>query len=235
MLNFFTLAKDVSLDYVVYEILLRMTDNEKPYAFFISYRRTSNTEADKFIHAFVKQLKKQVALSLPDIPIFFDKEKMLPADDLSKLAHCLCRSATMVMIFTPLYFDSQNTWCAREYMAMLDLERGRSLHVREKSRLIIPVVFRGEEHLPSEISDHILYENFDHVVKESQFETSGCQQRIKEISDQICSRYLELLKAGIFDQQKCICSDFKFPAASEITAWLTQVTPLPNSPLMPGH
>ena len=62
----------------------------------------------------------------------------------------LCKSACMILIYTPLYFDTEHIYCARELKAMQ--ESGSTAPLRligDKGKgLIIPIVLRGEKTLP---------------------------------------------------------------------------------------
>ena len=141
----------------------------------------------------------------------------------------------MVMFFSPLHFDVRHPYCALEYRAMLRLEEQRLgatvVDLRNKG-LIFPVVFRGLDCLPSEIIGTRQYENFDHIVCESDFKKRDCQARIKELANQIYLRYVALSNAGVFDNMNC--HQFRFPDKVEISGWLTQVSQI-RSFGMPGH
>lgn len=66
---------------------------EPIYSCFVSYRHTGDAGADKFVRAFVDQLKKQIALFLPKIPIFFDEDGLKVGDQYNEeLAYSLCRA-----------------------------------------------------------------------------------------------------------------------------------------------
>lgn len=60
-------------------------------------------------------------------------------------------------MYTPTYFNLEHTYCAREYKAMEDLEISRLKllpNPRDKAKgLIIPIVIRGFDNLPSGIKD----------------------------------------------------------------------------------
>jgi len=64
----------------------------------------------------------------------------------------------MVLVFTPLYFDTKHHYCALEYQGMKDLEQQRLGKIEDFSNkgLILPVVFRGEDCLPDEIKTGIM-------------------------------------------------------------------------------
>jgi hypothetical protein len=195
-------------------------------ACFVSYRHTDDPDAHAFVTAFVRQLKKQLKWMLPNSQIYFDEKALKVGDQYNQeLAFQLCRSACMVMFFSPLHFDVQHPYCALEYQAMLDLERQRlgaaEADLRNKG-LIFPVVFRGPDCLPPEITGSRHYENFDNVVCESDFEQRECQARIKDMANQIYRRYVALSNAGVFDRANC--NQFRFPDKTAIGNWLAQVS-----------
>lgn len=205
-------------------------------ACFISYRHTDDPDAHAFVRAFVRQLRKQLKWWLPSASVFFDEDGLKVGDQFNEqLAYELCRSACMVIFFSPLHFDVLHPYCALEYQAMLRLEEQRlgptGADLRNKG-LIFPVVFRGLECLPEEISGSRNYENFDQVVVESDFEQRDCQKRLVEIAKQIYLRYVALSNAGVFDATDC--HQFRFPDKRAIWGWLTQVSQI-RSFSMPGH
>jgi hypothetical protein len=203
---------------------------------FISYRHTDDPDAHAYVKAFVRQLKKQLKWWLPNSPVFFDEDGLKVGDQFNEeLAFQLCRSACMVMFFSPLHFDVGHPYCALEYQAMLRLEEQRLGPAVENLRnkgLIFPVVFRGLECLPPEISASRNYENFDHIVVESDFEQRDCQMRLKEIAGQIYLRYVALYNAGVFDATDC--QQFRFPDKVTIQGWLVQISQI-RSFTMPGY
>jgi hypothetical protein len=205
-------------------------------ACFVSYRHTGDPEAHAFVKAFVRQLKKQLKWFLPDAPVFFDEEGLKVGDRFNEeLAFQMCRSACMVMFFSPLHFDIRHPYCALEYQAMLSLEQRRlgiaAADLRNKG-LIFPVVFRGLECLPPEISAARNYEDLAHIVVESDFARRACQARLVEIARQIYLRYVALNNQRVFDDHDC--RQFRFPDKVLVQEWLMQVSQI-RSFNMPGH
>ena len=94
------------------------------------------------------------------------------------------------------------------------------------------ITVRGLECLPPEISGLRNYENFDHIVVESDFEQRDCQKRLMEIARQIYLRYVALSNAGVFDATDC--QQFRFPDKVAIQGWLLQVSQI-RTFSMPGH
>ena len=91
------------------------------YSCFISYRHDYVQIAEDFQDA----LENELSL-LINLPVYRDEERLQGGDFYnSRLAKALCRSACMVMIYTPRYFDARSTYCAREFRAMELLEEDR--------------------------------------------------------------------------------------------------------------
>lgn len=201
---------------------------------FVSYRHTGDPGGDKFVQVFVAQLQKQLNLWMPGVPVFFDKEGLKVGDLYNQeLAYELCRSACMVLVFSPLYFDVRHPYCALEYRAMLELEQKRLRQAvgLSKEGLIFPVVFRGLDDLPGEIKGHRNYETFAHIATESQFRRRDCQERLQALAEEIWKRYRDLINARVFLQDDC--QQFRFPDEAQVLTWLEGVAPLRVN--MPGH
>jgi TIR domain len=204
-------------------------------ACFISYRHT-NADSQKYVQAFVKQLGKQLGLLLPNAPLFFDEEGLKVGDLYNEeLAGELCRSACMVMFFLPLHFDINHPYCAREYHAMLDLEKQRlgvGVADLKNKGLIFPVVYRGLADLPEEIKTRRNYLNFEHFIDEREFQCRACHRELKTLADQIATRYRALTQADILQVEPC--EDFRFPDLEVIRPWLETVSPI-KAFSMPGY
>ena len=73
----------------------------------------------------------------------------------------LCKSACMILFYTPLYFDTEHTYCARELKAMQDLETERLRTLQDKGKgLIIPVILRGVKRFPLSLKETRKYWDF---------------------------------------------------------------------------
>lgn len=204
-------------------------------ACFVSYRHT-NKDSQKYVQAFVKQFKKQLGLLLPNAPVFFDEEGLKVGDLYNEeLAGELCRSACMVMFFLPLHFDINHPYCAKEYHAMLDLERQRlddgAVDLRNKG-LIFPVVYRGLEDLPDEIKNRRNYLNFEHLIDEREFLCRACNRELKALALQVAARYRALIEANLLQSEPC--ENFRFPDFEAIRPWLENISPI-KAFSMPGH
>ena len=144
----------------------------------------------------------------------------------------------MVVIFTPIYFDMNGTYCAREFKAMELLEEKR-LTLLGKDRnlqhsLIIPVVYRGQSDLPNFLSSErqcYMFESF-HVCGKSYLRNRIYQESVKKIAKYIYERCKELES---LESDPCNdCGTFELPSKDEIVSWLPSVLP-PRAPKFPGR
>ena len=92
--------------------------------------------------------------------LFVDTEQLGGGDDLDrKIAHALCESACMVLIYTPKY--EAHAYTRREYAAMRLIEAERSKWYTLPSQLIIPVIMtQHPDRLPPQISESTFYVDF---------------------------------------------------------------------------
>lgn len=196
------------------------------YACFISYRHGQRRLAERIINDLYEALSAEVEL-LRNEKVFLDRDRLQGGSFYNEaLAKALCRSACMIVVFTPTYFDREHTYCAREYKAMERLEERRLGLLRatadRNNGLIIPIVFRGEDHLPPEIKERRQYYNFDDFLlcDVEMWRHPHYAPKIKEIAQYICDRcrMLEALPQ-VFDE----CEGFTLPTEEEISGWLARV------------
>jgi hypothetical protein len=196
------------------------------YSCFISYHRGQHKLAKKMIEDLYEALSNEIELYMRDKKIFLDKD--LECGDLynEKLAKSLCRSACMIMVFTPAYFDKKHTYCAKEFKAMEKLERKRLKLLKNEglreSGLIIPIIFRGGDYLPSDIREYRNCYYFDSYMLFSGDISTHPEYapKIKIIADKIfrlCKKFEDLPAA--FDD----CDRFKLPSDEEIEKWLNGI------------
>lgn len=211
--------------------------SDKINACFISYRHTGVPDAHKYVQSFYDILKTQLALFLPNPSIYFD-ENGLKVGDLynDELAYELCQSTSMVMLFSPSHFDPKHPYCAQEYHAMRNLEESRLKALereQQNSGLIFPIVIRGWDYLPKEIVDNRQCENFQHIIRPSDFKKVESLKKIMILCDLIEKRYSACINAGVFTN--CDCKKFRFPNKEEIMPWLEKNSHLQYPPNMPGR
>jgi len=89
--------------------------------------------------------------------VSFDEDRLKPGYSLNNsLSQYLYQSACMVVFFTPHYFNLEKLYCAREFFAMLDLERQRLGLLPAANRnhgLIIPVAYRGFDQMLKQVPE----------------------------------------------------------------------------------
>jgi len=127
----------------------------------------------------------------------------------------------MVMFFVTHNFDRDHPYCAMEYLAMkaLEAERLEGLPASLGSAgLIIPVVLKGEKHLPAEIKDTRSCHKMSTVLQPRDF---ARREHIPKF-DAIAERIAELNRAQESSRaiHDCDCAGFLFPDRAEVNAWL---------------
>jgi len=139
--------------------------------------------------------------------VYLDQKRLKGGDLFNQaLANDLFESATMIMVYTPTYFHWQETYCAREYAAMEELEQHRlgllGPAANGEHGLIVPVVLRGTSHLPDSIRrvrQCYDFEGFQlggrRLSRHPRFAPT-----IRAIAAYICDRYQEMssLPADVF-------------------------------------
>lgn len=127
-------------------------------ACFISFRHGERELTQRFVREFYEGLAGELETHLGrEVGIFLDERRLQGGDFFNEqIAKDLCNSGCLIIIYTPTYFSLTNSYCAREYRAMLQLEQERLALLTQAERnhgLIIPVVFRGSRRIPSEIKN----------------------------------------------------------------------------------
>jgi hypothetical protein len=204
------------------------------HACFLSYRRHEQSElAERFIADLHSALRNEL-LVMMDEDIFVDREGLRGGSFIDPvLAHALCKSVCMIVIYTPTYFSWTHTYCAREYRAMEKLEGGRLARVGNQqdrnAGLIIPVILRGQQTLPLTIRSQRQCYIFEHFALSSQKMARNRQfeMRVREIASVIYARKSAL--AHLADELTCDCHRFAFPTEDEVRPWLTNMIPSANA------
>src|SRR5688572_5088633 len=127
---------------------------------FISYPHGQKNVLVPFINDFVDGLEKEI-FAQTSKRVFVDK--YLEGGDWldEEIGPNLCKSACMILFYTPLYFATEHIYCARELKAMEDLEQKRMGMLKDKGKgLIIPIVLRGEKKFPQTLKSKRLYYDF---------------------------------------------------------------------------
>jgi len=135
----------------------------------------------------------------------------------------ICRSACMIMFYTPLYFDEAHTYCARELKAMQDLEQDRMQFVADKSRgLIIPIILRGEQRFPAIMKHRLFYDFTQHLFTSRRVKIREKYARqIQEIASYVLNQCDSLDAAGNSLQHNC--DKFCLPSVDAAKAFVQTV------------
>jgi hypothetical protein len=200
---------------------------------FVSYRHHAQSELHvRFIDELCAALRNELSVMI-EKDIFIDRERLTGGTFFNAaLAGALCKSACMIVVYTPTYFSHQNPYCAREYRAMELLEQRRLALLQGASRremgLIIPIILRGAASLPHEIGAERHYFTFEQFTLASQriSRSKSFESSIREIAAAIHARWLAL---GPFaDQLTCDCAAFNLPSDADIAPWLSTITQAPS-------
>ncbi|HEX8336438.1 MAG TPA: toll/interleukin-1 receptor domain-containing protein [Pyrinomonadaceae bacterium] len=190
---------------------------------FISYPHGQDDVLVPFVKDFVEGLSKEVK-SQSRTPIWIDYQYLKGGSRIgAKIGPSICKSACMIVFYTPLYFDAEHTYCARELRAMEKLEAARLAHLKDKSDgLIITVILRGAKKFPKALEDRKFY-RFDDIdlndpVDKIQFRYKS---NIREIAEYILERYDSLVEvAGDIKQD---CDAFCLPSEEEARDYVAKL------------
>jgi hypothetical protein len=196
------------------------------HACFISYRHSRVPGVQKTYETFRDALDNQVGLYLP-IRVYLDTGRISGGDFFNKeLAFALCRSVCMISLYVPYYFDTNQTYCAREYQAMVRLEKQRLLAMPKDAQgkgLIIPIVIRGTP--PDEITKERQTETLE-LLAPGDLRKTESRQALDRIAKNIFYRHEAFRMYGT---DPCgSCEDFDFPNDGEVMEWLTGITAPPQ-------
>ena len=202
------------------------------YCCFISYPHGQGNVLQPLMKEFLEGLRAEVSAQTRK-RIWIDFECLEGGDRWNdKLAIDLCKSVCMIVVYTPLYFDPENAFCAREYSAMEMLEEKRLRLLASASRnhgLIIPIVLRGEKRLPSVIKSHQYYKFDDLDLADPQVKIRQRYAReINRIAEYIIDRCYEFDSIG---SDPCTeCDTFALPNHDETRAYIQKVLDLRVGP-----
>jgi hypothetical protein len=190
------------------------------YACFISYRDVSAQiakEIKEILSAEFEQLLEEKVRE-----VYLDKERLKGGVLFNKkLAEAICRSVCMVVIYAPVYFNRDKTYCAKEYQAMEKLEAERQkLLGAGGNGLIIPIVIRGWDKVPAQIRETRTLYNFEGFCQGGRrlVKTRDCYRRLREIAEYIAERYWDWEQKGAAAARDC--SKFRLSSDRVILRWL---------------
>lgn len=199
------------------------------YACFISYRGYENNDLmEAMVGGLYKSLKNELDIRVGKDRVYRDtRGGMAPGSLLPpSLSRDICESACMVVVYGPDYFSRDSTWCAREFKAMLDLERLRlnTLPAAERTDgFLVIIVFRGADSLPSVFKKDRLIAYFDKYALYQPEITRHPElyPEVMKIADYIARRFTRLNQ---LKPDPCAgCPTFNMPTEAEALAWLENI------------
>jgi hypothetical protein len=182
----------------------------------------------RFVDEFHEALAGELE-ALVDLDVYCDVLRLQGGDFYDQgLARSLCESACMVMIFTPTYFSAAHPYCAREYVAMKEIEAVR-LPPGAEHGLIIPVVVRGFDELPAEISSRRQAYRFESFTMSDQrlSKNKKYSAEVGKLAHYIASRCRALRSLEVD------CDGFAMPSDAAVMELASQFSP--NPPPFPGR
>jgi hypothetical protein len=193
------------------------------YCCFVSYPHGQNDVLVPLIEKFVEALEKEIGAQIRN-EIWLDRKLLKGGQILdAKVGSALCKSACMLMFYTPLYFDLEHLYCAQELQAMMDLETKRLQSLQEKDNsLIIPIILRGEQKFP--LNKNKLYYKFTDIDFNNPVEQIPTKyaKEIRLIAEYIIERFDEL--AQVVDAPLDDCNTYSLPSEDEAKAFVESVT-----------
>jgi hypothetical protein len=130
----------------------------------------------------------------------------------------------MILFYTPLYFDTEHTYCARELKAMQDLEERRLQTLKDKGKgLIIPVILRGVKRFPPSLKETRKYWDFTKKLlnKPDDKIQEMYAQEISEIAEYILDQ-CDLLEQDT-KQLPHDCEAYRLPSSEDAKTFVETV------------
>jgi hypothetical protein len=191
------------------------------FSSFISYPHGRGKIIKPFIERLRTELEDRIEPYI-DLPPFHDEKRLSSGYFYnSALAHALCRSLTMVVVYMPLYESRE--YCLREFAAMEQLEQMRlkalAPHLDEPDiGMIFPLILRQTETSPPTwITNHRQCADFSRYQTGigDIFELPEVIQHIEKIAQSISTLYDAIVKLG--DDPCDGCDSFHIPPGNSVS------------------
>lgn len=211
------------------------------YVCFISYAHSPGERATgktTMMQDFVDELKRALVDEFEPLfeedQVYMDREQLAGGAHFNEaLAHALCQSFCMVVVYVPRY--ENRTFCLQEFRGMELLEQQR-MRLTGQARpgdygMIIPVVLRGVDDLPNAITERIHYLDFSQYTTATPNIRNNSQyvDQIKRVAKEI--RKLHTLFNDLDPCQGC--DQFTLPDADRIQP--LRATGKPAASAFPGR
>jgi hypothetical protein len=194
------------------------------YCCFVSYPHGQDDVLVPFVNDFIDGLKTEIYAQTRK-KVWSDYEFIKGGNRIDEqIGPDLCRSACMILLYTPLYFDTEHTYCARELKAMQGLEEERLQLLKDKGKgLIVPVILRGQRRFPKTLSEKRLCYEFTDIEFNNPAEKIRVKfaKQIKEIAEYIAER-CEVLDE-IAAQLPHDCDQYSLPSLSDAKEFVETV------------
>lgn len=174
---------------------------------FLSFRGGKGNLASGILDLFTEALANELDLQV-DAGLYRYTDEMVAGDIIDPtIADELLASACMIILFTGKYFSKKQSYCAREYLMMSQLERARlnqlSTEIKPKKGLIVPVILRNPDRFPPMLKTRFwvdftgFAEDDTGIAKPKKF-----FNEIRKIADYIAARYYEL--DGVISEEEAL-------------------------------
>jgi hypothetical protein len=192
------------------------------YCCFISYPHGQNNVLVPLVQKIVEALEKEIGAQT-DKRVWLDSNFLQGGQILdNEIGAKLCKSACMILFYTPLYFDTEHIYCARELKAMQDLEEQRLKLLKEKGDgLIIPIIFRGEKKYP--LGTRWKYYKFTDIEMNDPVEQIPFRyaKEIRSIAEYIIERFNDLKAVAHLNEHDC--NQYSLPTAEDARKFVENV------------
>jgi hypothetical protein len=197
------------------------------FSCFVSFASAQEKVLEPLVSDLVRGLKQEIYV-LTRKEVWIDSERLEGGQRFNeRLATDLCKSVCMVVLYTPLYFDIEHTYCAREYRAMEILEERRFTSFNGKldksNGLILPIIVRGEKTFPRAIRDERQCYFFDDILladPEVKLRSRYADQ-IRQMSEYIFERCNSF--DGLPEDVCADCDEFVLPSDVEAREYLVKL------------
>lgn len=190
---------------------------------FISYPRLQNSLVERVVIELDEAISQELRLYKAP-PAHFERVPLIIDEKFEETqTRALYNSASMVLIFAPIFFSEKNLQGARELLAMEQLEKQRLEYLPDRHRgLIMPVVLRGRASLPAlfkdrqfvDLSEFMLY---DHKLSNNPLYAPKIQEIARYVFE--CYRDVSSLSEGSADREH-----FTLPSIEETRKWLQRIS-----------
>lgn len=194
---------------------------------FFSYRR--NSDDINFIYNLRNIIQSEGKYATNYDSVFFDEKCIELGNDFDeKIYDGIKKSCSFTLIFSPIYINKNNDWCARELFTALKFEN----YIREKIGnnkfcLIFPLIHRGKtEDLPQSIAKKNAKYLYEYAADIKNLSITGTPttanfEKFKAYLGEVFAENYKLIKDVAFDWQD-IEKNVLSPNDEELKDWIIE-------------